>query len=273
MTSCKVGNIEIGSGRLALIAGPCVIESRDSALRSAEALKKETELLNIPFIFKASYDKANRSSVSSFRGPGLEEGLKVLEEVKREIGLPVLSDVHTPDEVPPAAEVLDMLQIPAFLCRQTDLVVQAAQSGKAINIKKGQFLSPEEMGNIVEKASSAGCSDIILTERGTFFGYNSLVNDFRALVKMRMFGHPVAYDATHSVQRPGGRGSSSGGESCFVEPLSLAAVATGACDAVFIEVHEDPARAKSDGPNMLSMKDVGPYLRKVKGIFEARRAL
>ncbi len=270
----KAGGLTIGQGEdLVLIAGPCVIETRENCLKIAERLKAISVKLDVPLIFKASYDKANRSSLESYRGPGIQEGLKILSEVREEMSVPVLSDVHTPEEAKTAKEVLDVLQVPAFLSRQTDLIVTAAASGKAINIKKGQFLSPREMENVVKKAEAAGSVDIMLTERGTSFGYNMLVNDFRALMIMRQLGYPVVYDATHSVQCPGGRGASSGGESEYVEPLSLAAVATGCCDAIFIEVQEDPAKAKSDGPNMLKLDQVESYLRKVKHIFNARKQI
>lgn len=274
MRSVELGKIKIGDDKnLALIAGPCVIESRQGCMRIAEELVKITGRLGMPFIFKASYDKANRSSVDSFRGPGLEEGIDILRQIRSELGVPVLSDVHTPREVEIASPVLDVLQIPAFLCRQTDLILEAARSGKAVNIKKGQFLSPQEMMNVVKKSESVGCRDILLTERGTSFGYNALVNDFKGLVIMRELGYPVVYDATHSVQCPGARGSCSGGDSRYVEPLSLAAVATGSCDAIFVEVHEDPSKAKSDGPNMLKLSELEKYLEKVNAVFRTRKRI
>ncbi|MDP8299031.1 MAG: 3-deoxy-8-phosphooctulonate synthase [Candidatus Tantalella remota] len=267
----KIGNITVGGGGpLVLIAGPCVMESADSVLRHAEKIKEVAGKAGVPFVFKASYDKANRSSSESFRGPGIEEGLKILSQVKNDLGLPVLSDVHSVCEVEQAAEVLDVLQIPAFLCRQTDLVVEAAKKAKALNIKKGQFMSPQEMSNVVGKVESAGGENLLLTERGTFFGYNMLVNDFRALEIMRGTGYPVVYDATHSVQMPGGKGTVSGGQSEFVIPLSRAAVAIG-CDALFLEVHEEPAKAKSDGPNMLDFKGLEECLEQVKKIEKAVR--
>ncbi len=265
----KIGNITVGGGSpLVLIAGPCVIESADSVLRLAAKIKEVADKAGVPFIFKASYDKANRSSAGSFRGPGIEEGLEILSSVKKELGLPVLSDVHSVSEVERAAGVLDVLQIPAFLCRQTDLVVEAAKRAKALNIKKGQFMSPQEMSNVVDKVESAGGENLLLTERGTFFGYNMLVNDFRALSIMRGTGYPVVYDATHSVQMPGGKGTVSGGQSEFVIPLSRAAVAVG-CDALFLEVHEEPGNAKSDGPNMLDLKGLEECLRQVTTIEKA----
>lgn len=249
----KIGKVKIGGNNsLAFIAGPCVIENEESALKAAEKLKEYSEKKQIPLIFKSSYDKANRTSVDSYRGPGIEEGLRVLERVKKETGLPVLSDIHSAEEAEAAAEVLDVIQIPAFLCRQTDIIIAAAKTGKPVNIKKGQFLAPGDAGNIIDKVRSTGNDDIIITERGTSFGYNNLVVDVRSIPIMQGFGFPVVYDATHSVQLPGGRGSSSGGQREFIVPLSRAAVAAG-CDAVFMEVHEDPDRAPCDGPNMLPL--------------------
>ena len=267
----QIGNVLIGRGNpLALISGPCVIESAESALNHARRIKKVAEKFNVPFIFKSSYDKANRSSISSFRGPGMEEGLNILREIRADLKVPVLSDVHSVEEVEPAAEVLDAIQIPAFLCRQTDLIVKAAATGKAVNVKKGQFMSPREMGNVIAKIESAGNKNILLTERGSTFGYNMLVNDFRAIVIMRETGYPVIYDATHSVQLPGGEAASSGGESKYVLPLSKAAVAIG-CDALFIEVHEQPEKALSDGSNMLRLSDLEDFLRQIKAIEGAVR--
>lgn len=249
----KIGKVKIGGNNsLAFIAGPCVIENEESALKAAEKLKEYSEKKQIPLIFKSSYDKANRTSVDSYRGPGIEEGLRVLERVKKETGLPVLSDIHSAEEAEAAAKVLDVIQIPAFLCRQTDIIIAAAKTGKPVNIKKGQFLAPGDAGNIIEKVRSTGNDDIIITERGTSFGYNNLVVDVRSIPIIQGFGFPVVYDATHSVQLPGGRGSSSGGQREFIVPLSRAAVAAG-CDAVFMEVHEDPERAPCDGPNMLPL--------------------
>jgi len=267
----NVGDISIGGGSpLVLIAGPCVIESGESAIEHAKGIKEVADKLGIPFIFKASYDKANRSSVSSFRGPGLEEGLKVLEKIRGDMGVKVLSDVHCVKEIEAAGEVLDVIQVPAFLCRQTDLLVKAAKTGKCVNVKKGQFMSPGEMSNVVTKIESAGGKNILLTERGTTFGYNMLVNDFRAIIIMGQTGYPVVYDATHSVQMPAGKGTSSGGEVEYVLPLSKAAVAIG-CDALFVEVHKEPEKALSDGSNMLKLSDLEDYLKEVKKIEEAVR--
>ena len=260
----KVGTIEIGGGLpLAVIAGPCVIESRDSALRHAAALKEKTDRIGVPYIFKSSYDKANRSSVHSFRGPGLEKGLEILAEVKKKVGVPVLTDVHEIDQVGPAQEVVDILQIPAFLCRQTDFVVAVANSGKVVNVKKGQFLAPWDMGNVVEKIRATGNDQILLTERGASFGYNNLVSDMRSLFVMRELGYPVIFDATHSLQLPGGLGNASGGERKYIPALARAGVAAG-IDALFMEVHEDPDYAKSDGPNSLDLKDFEGLLKTVK---------
>jgi 2-dehydro-3-deoxyphosphooctonate aldolase (KDO 8-P synthase) len=255
---------------LLLIAGPCVIESAASAMEHARGIKDIAARAGMPFVFKASYDKANRSSVSTYRGPGLEEGLRILSSIRDELGVPVLSDVHSCREVEAAAGVLDIIQIPAFLCRQTDLLVAAGSAGKVVNVKKGQFMSPHEMLNVVEKIESTGNRSIMLTERGTTFGYNMLVNDFRGMVVMKETGYPVVYDATHSVQMPGGRGTSSGGESKYVLPLSMAAVAMG-CDALFLEVHKDPSAALSDGPNMVSLSDLEKYLAEIQKIEKAVR--
>jgi 2-dehydro-3-deoxyphosphooctonate aldolase (KDO 8-P synthase) len=257
--SIAIGPISIGGQNpLALIAGPCVIESEKIALEIAEKLKRITADLNVPFIFKASYDKANRTSIKSFRGPGLNDGLKILQKIKTELDLPILSDVHKEEEIDPAAEVLDILQIPAYLCRQTDLLVKAAQTGKPINVKKGQFLAPWDMKNVVVKIEESGNSNILLTERGATFGYNNLVVDMRSLVLMREHGYPVIFDATHSLQQPGGQGTTSGGQSEMVPDLARGAVAVG-CDALFMEIHTDPCKALSDGPNMLQI-DLLPEL-------------
>lgn len=251
----KIGNIKMGGRNpLVFIAGPCVIESEETTLSIAGKLKDYSDKYNIPFIFKSSYDKANRTSVNSYRGPGINEGLRILQKVKKEINLPILSDIHSADEVTKAAEVLDVIQIPAFLCRQTDIIVAAAKTGKPVNIKKGQFLSPYDVKNIIDKAVSTGNEKIMITERGSSFGYNNLVVDMRSISIMRSFGYPVVYDATHSVQLPGGQGSCSGGQREFIEPLARAAVSTG-CDAVFMEVHENPDKALCDGPNMLSLNN------------------
>ncbi len=253
----------IGSGRpLALIAGPCVIESEEHV----HFLAREIGSIVGPFIFKASFDKANRSSLESYRGPGLKEGLRILAGVKQ-AGYPVLTDVHEPAQVGPAAEVVDVLQIPAFLCRQTDLLVEAGRTGKTVNIKKGQFVSPHDIRHAAEKVASTGNNNILLTERGTTFGYNNLVVDMRGLAIMREFGWPVIFDATHSVQMPGAAGSKSSGQPQFIAPLSRAAVAAGV-DGIFVEVHEAPERALSDGPNALRLDLLGPLWAKLRQIHE-----
>ncbi len=261
-----IGDVKIGGNRpLILIAGPCVIESETPTLRAAERLMTICNGISIPLVFKASYDKANRTSFASFRGPGLREGLRILAKVKDSLGLPVLTDVHSIDEIGPVAEVADVLQIPAFLCRQTDLIEAAARSGRVVNIKKGQFLAPWDMRNVVDKALSAGNSRILLTERGASFGYNNLVSDMRSLPIMRQTGYPVVFDATHSVQLPGGLGGASGGQREFVEYLARAAVATGV-DGIFLEVHEDPEKALCDGPNSIRLDDLPALLKKLKAI-------
>ncbi len=265
----SVGRVRIGGkNRIVLIAGPCVIESEASTLEAAERLKRITGELDIPFIFKSSYDKANRSSARSYRGPGLSEGLKVLARVKRELGLAVLSDVHRFEEIAPAAEVLDIIQIPAFLSRQTDLLIAAAKTGRVVNIKKGQFLAPWDIKNAVDKVSSAGNENILLTERGVSFGYNNLVVDMRSLPIMRSFGYPVVFDATHAVQMPGGAGTASSGDRQYVPHLTRAAVAVGV-DALFMEVHACPEKALCDGPNMLSLDALPELLRQVQAIEKA----
>jgi len=249
----QLGKIKIGGNApLVLIAGPCVIENTKAVMEIAERLKDITKRLDIPFIFKASYDKANRTSLKSYRGPGLKKGLEILKEVKKNFRVPVLSDVHCVTEVEEAAKILDIIQIPAFLCRQTDLIVKAAQTKKIINIKKGQFLAPWDMKAVIEKAQQSGNQKILLTDRGTSFGYNNLVSDFRSLAIMRQLGCPVIFDASHSVQQPGGLGSASGGKSEFIPLLARCGVAAG-CDGLFMEVHTKPERALSDGPNMLSL--------------------
>jgi 2-dehydro-3-deoxyphosphooctonate aldolase (KDO 8-P synthase) len=260
--------VRIGGGRLFLIAGPCVIESEEHALAIAREVKAICGRLNVPYIFKASYDKANRSSVKSFRGPGLEKGLKVLEHVKDEVGVPVLSDVHETSQVERAAGVLDVLQIPAFLCRQTDLIVAAARTQKPLNLKKGQFLSPQEMENAVEKATGQGNDRVILTERGTFFGYNNLVFDVRSIPIMKQWGRPVVIDASHLVQRPGGRGVASGGEAEFIPVVVRAGVAAGA-DGLYLEVHDHPERALSDGFNSLNINKLEGILRSALRLHKA----
>ncbi|HEY6201329.1 MAG TPA: 3-deoxy-8-phosphooctulonate synthase [Candidatus Binatia bacterium] len=262
----KIGGFEIGAGKpLALIAGPCVIESADSALRHAAALKQIADRAGVPFVFKSSYDKANRTSLESFRGPGVDEGLKILAKVRREIGVPVLTDVHEIDQIAAAAEAVDVLQIPAFLCRQTDFVLAVGRSGKVVNIKKGQFLAPWDVKNVVEKVVSTGNEQVTVTERGASFGYNNLVSDMRSLVVLGDIGYPVVFDATHSLQQPGGLGKASGGERRYIPALARAAAAVG-IDALFMEVHEDPDRALSDGPNSLALGDLEDLLKRVKQI-------
>ncbi|MDY0385134.1 MAG: 3-deoxy-8-phosphooctulonate synthase [Geobacter sp.] len=261
-----IGNVKLGGGRpLALIAGPCVIEDKEATLRHAERLLTICNGLGMGLIFKASYDKANRTSVHAFRGPGMDEGLQILAAVKEKLGLPVLSDIHSIEQVEPAAQVLDVLQIPAFLCRQTDLLVAAAETGKVINVKKGQFLAPWDMKNVAGKLAATGNENIILTERGASFGYNNLVVDMRSFPVMRATGYPVVFDATHSVQLPGGQGTSSGGQREFVEFLSRAAVATG-IDGIFMEVHEDPDKALCDGPNSIPLAELPALLKKLQAL-------
>ena len=267
-----VGSVTIGGGApLALIGGPCAIEDERHALMTAERLMRIASDRRVPFIYKSSYDKANRFSVNSYRGPGLIEGLRILKKVRETLRVPVLSDVHQVSEVDPAAEVLDVIQIPAFLCRQTDLVLAAAATGKVVNVKKGQFVAPRDMKNVVDKILSKGNESILLTERGTSFGYNNLVVDMRGLAIMRSFGYPIIFDATHSVQLPGGAGDRSGGERLYVPALARAAVAFGV-DALFMEMHEDPdrtlpdGRPLSDGPNMLRIDDLPPLLEQLGAI-------
>ena len=260
-----VGRVKIGKKPFIFIGGPCVIESRDVTLKIAERLAATTESLGIPLIFKSSYDKANRTSVTSFRGLGIEEGLKILLEVREHFGVPVLTDVHTAQEAMIAAEVVDVLQVPALLSRQTDLLVACGRTGKPVNIKKGQFLSPYDMKHVIEKVESTGNRNIVVTERGTSFGYNTLVNDFRSLPIMRAFGYPVIFDATHSVQKPGGMFHYSGGEPEFIFPLARAAMAVGV-DGIFMEVHFDPAKALCDGENSVSLDDLPRYLKTLKDI-------
>ena len=256
VTHVKLADITFGDPKsFVLIAGPCVIESEESALRHAEKISQIARDLNVPYVFKASYDKANRSSSKSFRGPGLDKGLDILKKVKKEFNLPVLSDVHSVQEVQVASEVLDILQIPAFLCRQTDLITAAGRTQKIVNVKKGQFLSPWDAKNIVDKLEDSGCRKILLTERGASFGYQNLVSDFRSIPVMRGFGYPVVYDATHSVQLPGGKGNASGGLAEFIPTLSKCSIVAGA-DAVFMEVHEKPEEALSDGPNALPFPEL-----------------
>ena len=262
----SVGKIKIGGGNpIVLIGGPCVIESESSALRHAEKIKAVTERLDIPYIYKSSYDKANRTSLRSYRGPGLKKGIKILEKVKRETGLPLLSDVHCREELKIAAGVLDAIQIPAFLSRQTDFIIAVAKTKKAVNIKKGQFMAPWDVRNVVEKVESAGNRSIIITERGVSFGYNNLVSDMRALAILAELGYPVLFDATHSTQLPGGLGKASGGDRRFVPILARAAVAAG-CDGLFLEIHEKPESALCDGPNSIPLKDLEDLLIMVKEI-------
>ncbi|MFP4405406.1 3-deoxy-8-phosphooctulonate synthase [Rhodosalinus sp.] len=266
MTTVTVGGVEIGQNLpFVLIAGPCQLESRDHALMLAERLAQAAEQARTPFVFKASYDKANRSSLSGKRGLGMEAGLEILAAVRREIGCPVLTDVHAPGHCARAAQAVDILQIPAFLCRQTDLLLAAGRTGAAINVKKGQFLAPWDMENVAEKVASTGNTRILLTERGASFGYNMLVSDMRALPIMARTGYPVVFDATHSVQLPGGMGKSSGGQREFVAPLARAAVAVGVA-AVFVESHEDPDHAPSDGPNMVPLDDMPALLRRLRAL-------
>ena len=267
----KIENVTVGGGApLVLIAGPCVIEGPQRTLHIGRAVAEIAARFGMPYIFKASFDKANRSSFSAFRGPGLTEGLQILADIKQELGVPVLSDIHETAHVAPAAQVLDVLQIPAFLCRQTDLLHAAAQSGLPVNVKKGQFLSPAEMKNVVDKLEQSGCRSILLTERGSSFGYNNLVVDMRSLSTLRSYGYPVVFDATHSVQLPGGGGDRSAGQREFVPVLSRAAAAVG-IDALFLEVHDDPAQALSDGPNMVPVGELEALLAQVLAVDQRLR--
>ncbi len=262
------GKIKIGPGNpLVLIGGPCVIESEEIIRETVAGLKEITTRLGIPYVFKASFDKANRTSISSYRGPGLVRGLDLLARIKEEFDVPVISDIHEPSQAAEAAKVLDIIQIPAFLCRQTDLLVAAAHTGKPLSIKKGQFLSPWDMENVVTKVRDSGNDQIMLTERGIMYGYNNLVVDMRALPVMRSLGCPVIYDATHSVQLPGGAGGSSGGQREFIPPLTRAAVAAG-IDGLFMEIHPDPDKALCDGPNSMPLNEVEELLRKLIQIHE-----
>lgn len=269
MNPVKIGEIEVGNGTLLLIGGPCTAESMELCCEVAAYLRDLCRELGVNYIFKASYDKANRSSGSSKRGPGLEAGLEILAEVKRRYGVPVITDIHETAEVARVAEVADVLQIPAFLCRQTDLLLAAARSGRTVNIKKGQFMAPEDMLGAVEKVRLGGNDRVMLTERGSSFGYHNLVVDFRSLPIMRNFGVPVVFDATHSVQLPGGLGHASGGNREYVRPLARAAAAVG-IDALFAEVHPEPDRALSDGPNTLSFEDIRTVLTEVKALHDTR---
>jgi len=264
----NINNVSVGGKPFVFIGGPCVIEGREITLKTAEALCRITEELRIPFIFKSSYDKANRTSIESFRGLGIEEGLKILAEIKQSTGVPILTDVHSAEEVRAASEVVDVLQVPALLSRQTDLLVACGKTGKPVNIKKGQFLSPHDMQHAIRKVESTGNNRIIVTERGTSFGYNTLVNDFRAIPIMKTFGYPVVFDATHSIQKPGAGPGRSGGEREFVFPLAKAALAVGA-DGIFMEVHMDPGQALCDGDNSIPLNDLPFMLKTLKKIEEA----
>ena len=263
--SFQVGSATFGDGRLTIMAGPCVIESEEHAMMMARECARRAREAGLDFVFKTSFDKANRSSIKSFRGIGMEAGLEILQHIKSEVGVPVVTDIHDAAQVEAVAGVADILQIPAFLCRQTDLILAAAQSGRAVNVKKGQFLAPEDARNIVEKAQAAGCEKLMLTERGVSFGYNNLVVDMRTFPIMSEFGVPIVFDVTHSLQLPGGLGHATGGLSRYIEPLARAGVACGV-DAVFMEVHDAPERAPSDGPNMLPLQRMGPLLESLRDI-------
>ena len=270
MKTIKLRDFEIGGDKLTIIAGPCAAESQEILDETAKGLKEITKKLGINFIFKASFDKANRSSIYSYRGPGLEKGLEMLQAVKDKFDIPIVTDIHTPNQAEPVSEVADILQIPAFLCRQTDLLVAAANTGKIVNVKKGQFLAPEQMSNIVKKLEECKNNQILLTERGSSFGYNNLVVDYRGIPIMQSFGYPVVFDATHSVQLPGANGTSSGGDRRYVPVLAKAAVAAGV-NALFFEVHPDPENAKSDGPNMIPLDKAEDVFSICKEIFELVR--
>ena len=266
----NLGNFEIGADKLTILAGPCAIESKEILFKTAEYLKKLTEELDINFVFKSSYDKANRSSINSYRGLGMEKGLELLADVKKEFNLPIVTDIHNPDEADVAAEVADIIQIPAFLCRQTDLLVAAAKTNKIINIKKGQFLAPQQMKSIANKVKESGNDKITITDRGVTFGYNNLVSDMRAIPIIQEMGYPVIFDATHSVQLPGGCGESSGGERKFVPILAKSAVAAGA-NGLFFEVHPDPDKALCDGPNMVNFEQAKEIFKVCNEIFKLIR--
>jgi len=265
--SFQVGPATFGDGRLTIIAGPCVIESEAHAQMMARECAQRAHDAGLDFVFKTSFDKANRSSIKSFRGIGMDTGLEILHTIKKELGVPVITDIHEISQVEQVAEVADVLQIPAFLCRQTDLITEAAKSGRAVNIKKGQFLAPEDARNIVEKAQAAGCERLMITERGVSFGYNNLVVDMRSFPIMSGFGVPVVFDVTHALQLPGGLGHATGGLSQYIEPLARAGVACGV-DAVFMEVHDAPERAPSDGPNMLPLARMGDLLKMLRDVHE-----
>ncbi len=265
--SYSVGEVPFGTGELSFILGPCVVESYEHASMMARSIKEICERVGVGFVYKSSFDKANRSSIESFRGDGMDAGLDVLQRIKEEFGVPVITDIHEPWQAEPAAEVADILQIPAFLCRQTDLLVAAAKTGKVVNVKKGQFLAPWDAKNIVEKLQAAGCEKILLTERGASFGYNNLVVDLRSFPIMRSFGVPVVFDVTHSLQLPGGLGKATDGQAQYIEHFARAGVACGV-DAVFMEVHNDPSKAPSDGPNQLPLTRLEALLTKLKKINE-----
>ncbi|HNY65060.1 MAG TPA: 3-deoxy-8-phosphooctulonate synthase [Deltaproteobacteria bacterium] len=269
MQPVNVGPLSIGTGSLVLIAGPCVIESREHTRFMAKSILEITARVGMPFIFKASFDKANRSSISSYRGPGIEEGLDILAGIRADLGVPVTTDIHEPSQAAPAARAVDLLQIPAFLCRQTDILVAAGRTGVPVNVKKGQYMAPWDMEHAVKKVASTGNEGILLTERGASFGYNNLVCDLRSIGIMRSMGRPVVLDVTHSLQLPGGKGDSSGGMSEFIPALARAGVAFGV-DALFMEVHDDPAHALSDGPNSLDLRDLEGVLA---GLMKIQRAL
>ncbi len=267
MKSFEVGNVTFGGGALSIIAGPCVVESEEHALFMAQAISEICERVGLGLVYKSSFDKANRSSFESFRGGGMDFGLEILQKVRDDVGVPIITDVHEPWQVEKTAGVADILQIPAFLCRQTDLLIAAARSVKAVNVKKGQFLAPWDAKNIVEKLRDAGCEKIMLTERGASFGYNNLVVDFKSFPIMREFGVPVVFDTTHSLQLPGGLGKATGGLAEYIEHFARAAVACGV-DAVFMEVHDNPSKAPSDGPNQLPLERLEKLLVKLKQIHE-----
>ena len=268
MNTVSVGNIKIGTGHpLVLLAGPCVLEGLERSLKIGRGIKEITQRLGIPYVFKASFDKANRSSFNGFRGPGIEDGLKMLQTIKDELQVPIVSDIHNENQIEAAAKVLDIIQIPAFLCRQTDLLYAAAKSGKTVNVKKGQFMSPKDMENVIHKLEEGGNKNILLTERGASFGYNNLVVDMRSFPIMRSFGYPVVFDATHSVQLPGGAGTSSAGNREYVEYLTRAAVGAGV-DALFMEVHDNPEEALCDGPNMVYLDKLEELLKDALAINE-----
>lgn len=267
MKRIKLRNFELGGDKLTILAGPCALESKEIAEEVAVKLKKVCQKLDINYVFKSSFDKANRSSITSYRGPGMEEGLKILAGIKEKYDLPIVTDIHSPEQAEQVAKVADILQIPAFLCRQTDLLVAAAKTGKIVNIKKGQFLAPEQMKSLIKKVEDTGNTNILVTDRGTSFGYNNLVVDFRGIPIMQNFGYPVVFDATHSVQLPGANGTSSGGDRRFVPVLAKAAMAVGA-NVLFFEVHPDPDKALCDGPNMVALEDAEALFKKCKDIFE-----